>query len=191
MENGWYHVMNRGIDARRLFPDNKAYEHFRDLLAMMPTWFGLRILTLPLGFKCSLVRRFLDRAIREMCRRIGVSAFDSSTDPLLFSCSPLTTKLTTALRLEGHPTEGPRRFLELSVGWVAVLGRLCRYVTSPSPGDTPTICLKDLHDLSTAQRMKNRHSNSDLNLPSFDSQWQATFCTHLKAKRDSLTDIAQ
>jgi hypothetical protein len=36
MENGWYHVMNRGIDARRLFPDNKANEHFRELLARMP-----------------------------------------------------------------------------------------------------------------------------------------------------------
>jgi hypothetical protein len=29
MENGWYHVMNRGIDCRLLFPDNKANEHFR------------------------------------------------------------------------------------------------------------------------------------------------------------------
>jgi hypothetical protein len=37
MENGWYRVMNRGIDARRLFPDNKANEHFRELLAKMPT----------------------------------------------------------------------------------------------------------------------------------------------------------
>ena len=43
MENGWYHVMNRGIDARQLFPDNKANEHFRELLARMPTRFGLRI----------------------------------------------------------------------------------------------------------------------------------------------------
>ena len=43
MENSWYHVMNRGIDARRLFPDNKANEHFRELLARMPTRFGLRI----------------------------------------------------------------------------------------------------------------------------------------------------
>ena len=43
MENGWYHVMNRGIDGRRLFPDNKANEHFRELLARMPTRFGLRI----------------------------------------------------------------------------------------------------------------------------------------------------
>jgi hypothetical protein len=43
MENGWYHVMNRGIDARRLFPDKKANEHFRELLARMPTRFGLRI----------------------------------------------------------------------------------------------------------------------------------------------------
>jgi putative transposase len=43
MENGWYHVMNRGIDGRRLFPDHSANEHFRQLLARMPTRFGLRI----------------------------------------------------------------------------------------------------------------------------------------------------
>src|SRR5580704_15325909 len=43
MENGWYHVMNRGIDGRQLFPDNEANEHFRELLARMPTRFGLRI----------------------------------------------------------------------------------------------------------------------------------------------------
>jgi hypothetical protein len=41
MENGGYHVMNRGIDARRSFPDNKANEHFRELLARMPKRFGL------------------------------------------------------------------------------------------------------------------------------------------------------
>jgi hypothetical protein len=43
MENGWYHVMNRGIDGRRLFPDHQANEHFRQLLARMPTRFDLRI----------------------------------------------------------------------------------------------------------------------------------------------------
>jgi hypothetical protein len=30
-------------EGRRLFPDNKANEHFRELLARMPTRFGLGI----------------------------------------------------------------------------------------------------------------------------------------------------
>jgi hypothetical protein len=51
MENGWYHVMNRGIDGRRLFPDNKVNEHFRQLLARMPTRFGLPIRAYVLIFR--------------------------------------------------------------------------------------------------------------------------------------------
>lgn len=43
MENGWYHVMNRGIDGRRLFPDDRANEHFLELLGHLPARFGLRI----------------------------------------------------------------------------------------------------------------------------------------------------
>ena len=43
LENGWYHVMNRGIDGRRLFPDDRANEHFLELLGRLPTRFGLRI----------------------------------------------------------------------------------------------------------------------------------------------------
>jgi len=43
VENGWYHVLNRGIDGRQLFPDEYANEHFLELLESMPERFGLRI----------------------------------------------------------------------------------------------------------------------------------------------------
>ena len=43
VENGWYHVLNRGIDGRQLFPDDHANEHFLELLESMPERFGLRI----------------------------------------------------------------------------------------------------------------------------------------------------
>ena len=43
VENGWYHVVNRGIDGRQLFPDDRANEHFLELLESMPERFGLRI----------------------------------------------------------------------------------------------------------------------------------------------------
>ena len=43
VENGWYHVLNRGIDGRQLFPDDRANEHFLELLKSMPARFNLRI----------------------------------------------------------------------------------------------------------------------------------------------------
>ena len=43
VENGWYHVVNRGIDGRQLFPDDHANERFLELLERMPERFGLRI----------------------------------------------------------------------------------------------------------------------------------------------------
>ena len=43
VENGWYHVLNRGIDGRQLFPDEYANEHFLELLESMPERFGLLI----------------------------------------------------------------------------------------------------------------------------------------------------
>jgi REP element-mobilizing transposase RayT len=43
VENGWYHVLNRGIDGRQLFPDNRANEHFLELLKSMPARFDLPI----------------------------------------------------------------------------------------------------------------------------------------------------
>ena len=43
VENGWYHVLNRGIDGRQLFPDDRANEHFLELLKSMPARFNLRL----------------------------------------------------------------------------------------------------------------------------------------------------
>jgi len=43
VENGWYHVLNRGIDGRQLFSDDRANEHFLELLKSMPARFNLRI----------------------------------------------------------------------------------------------------------------------------------------------------
>jgi putative transposase len=43
IENGWYHVINRGIDGRQLFPDTHSNEHFLDLLETMASRFSLRI----------------------------------------------------------------------------------------------------------------------------------------------------
>ena len=43
VENDWYHVLDRGIDGRWLFPDDRANEHFLELLKSMPAWFNLRI----------------------------------------------------------------------------------------------------------------------------------------------------
>jgi REP element-mobilizing transposase RayT len=43
IEGGWYHVMNRGLEKRRIFPDQRANEHFLELLGVMPARFGLKI----------------------------------------------------------------------------------------------------------------------------------------------------
>jgi putative transposase len=43
IENGWYHVISRGIDGRQLFPDDRSKEHFLELLQVMPSRFSLRI----------------------------------------------------------------------------------------------------------------------------------------------------
>ena len=32
IENGWYHVMGRGLDSRGLFADDRDREHFKELL---------------------------------------------------------------------------------------------------------------------------------------------------------------
>jgi putative transposase len=45
MEGGWYHVMNRGLEKRRIFPDERANQHFLDLLSVMPARFGIKIHT--------------------------------------------------------------------------------------------------------------------------------------------------
>ena len=45
IEDGWYHVINRGLDKQRIFPDERANLHFLDLLSVLPTRFGLKIHT--------------------------------------------------------------------------------------------------------------------------------------------------
>jgi putative transposase len=43
IEHGWYHVLNRGIEQRQIFPHTRANEHFIELLATLPERFGVRI----------------------------------------------------------------------------------------------------------------------------------------------------
>jgi putative transposase len=43
IEGGWYHVINRGLEKRQIFPDERSNLHFLDLLSVLPTRFGLRI----------------------------------------------------------------------------------------------------------------------------------------------------
>src|SRR6476646_7815574 len=41
--DGWYHVVNRGIERRKLFTCREDYQRFLDVLAMMPERFSLKI----------------------------------------------------------------------------------------------------------------------------------------------------
>jgi putative transposase len=41
--NGWYHVSNRGVEQRQIFPDDKANQHFLDLLSKLPERFAVKI----------------------------------------------------------------------------------------------------------------------------------------------------
>jgi putative transposase len=43
IEDGWYHVINRGIERRLLFRSSADSHHFLQLLAQLPTRFGLLI----------------------------------------------------------------------------------------------------------------------------------------------------
>jgi putative transposase len=43
VEEGWYHVVNRGIEKRVIFRGVSGYEHFVELLAKLPQRFGLRV----------------------------------------------------------------------------------------------------------------------------------------------------
>jgi putative transposase len=43
--NGWYHVLNRGIERRQIFPRAEANLHFLELLGSLPNRFGVRIHT--------------------------------------------------------------------------------------------------------------------------------------------------
>ena len=40
---GWYHVLNRGIERREIFPDDPANQHFLELLGKLPSRFGVRV----------------------------------------------------------------------------------------------------------------------------------------------------
>jgi putative transposase len=41
--DGWYHVINRGVERRQIFPDEASNSHFLELLRCLPTRFGVRI----------------------------------------------------------------------------------------------------------------------------------------------------
>lgn len=43
LEGGWYHVVNRGLDRRPIFPDEGSNLRFLELLSKLPDRFGLRI----------------------------------------------------------------------------------------------------------------------------------------------------
>jgi putative transposase len=40
---GWYHVVNRGIERRRIFRNEECFRHFEQLLSNLPQRFGVRI----------------------------------------------------------------------------------------------------------------------------------------------------
>jgi REP element-mobilizing transposase RayT len=41
--DGWYHVLNRGVERRQMFPDEQSNLHFLELLGCLPSRFGVRI----------------------------------------------------------------------------------------------------------------------------------------------------
>jgi REP element-mobilizing transposase RayT len=41
--DGWYHVLNRGVERRQIFPRAEANLHFLELLGCLPSRFGVRI----------------------------------------------------------------------------------------------------------------------------------------------------
>ena len=43
LEDGWYHVINRGIERRSIFRSPADYRHFVELLAWLPKRFGILI----------------------------------------------------------------------------------------------------------------------------------------------------
>jgi putative transposase len=45
LEGGWYHVISRGLEKRRIFPDERANLLFLEVLSAMPARFGLKIHT--------------------------------------------------------------------------------------------------------------------------------------------------
>jgi putative transposase len=43
LEDGWYHVINRGIERRSIFRSAADCRHFVELLAQLPERFGILI----------------------------------------------------------------------------------------------------------------------------------------------------
>jgi putative transposase len=43
VEGGWYHVVNRGIERRAIFKDERAYRHFVELVSKLPERFELKV----------------------------------------------------------------------------------------------------------------------------------------------------
>ena len=41
--HGWYHVLNRGIERRQIFPRAETNLHFPELLGFLPSRFGVRV----------------------------------------------------------------------------------------------------------------------------------------------------
>jgi REP element-mobilizing transposase RayT len=41
--HGWYHVLNRGVERRQIFPRAEANLHFLNLLGCLPSRFGVRV----------------------------------------------------------------------------------------------------------------------------------------------------
>jgi len=43
IEGGWYHVINRGLEKRQIFSNERTNLHFLELLSVLPKRFGLKI----------------------------------------------------------------------------------------------------------------------------------------------------
>ena len=43
IEGGWYHVINRGLEKRQIFPGERCNLRFLELLSKLPDRFGLRL----------------------------------------------------------------------------------------------------------------------------------------------------
>jgi putative transposase len=43
LPGGWYHVVNRGIERREIFTEERSFEHFLELLSNMPERFTIKI----------------------------------------------------------------------------------------------------------------------------------------------------
>jgi putative transposase len=43
IEGGRYHVINRGLEKRQIFPNERTYLHFLELLSVLPKRFGIKI----------------------------------------------------------------------------------------------------------------------------------------------------